>query len=85
MPNDKDSTGRKWVTGGNAPFREDLVAWPQEDGGLRAEAAAPEVVEVLPADDVHTQLARAKNEIRRLVARIDSLVEENERLRRAGK
>ena len=41
----------------------------------------PEVVVPLQ-DEVHAELARTKGEVRRLLARIDELVEENGELRR---
>jgi len=74
-------TGPQWSAGDHAPFRDDLVSWPSETTP-NPQAAAPVVV--LPeAPDLAAELARTKDEVRRLLARIQELVEENEQLRRS--
>jgi hypothetical protein len=76
-----EGRGPAFATGGLRKPREDLVAWPSD--------SSPEiVVEPAPAsidpdeEGVHAQLARAKQEIRKLLTRVQELSEENERLRR---
>jgi hypothetical protein len=81
-------TGRQWTTGGNEPFREDLVAWPAaatpKSEASPAAAAVSSEDEEAEASRPSDALARALQEIERLHAQIESLVEENERLRRAA-
>ena len=84
----KDSrTGRKWATGGNAPFREDLVAWPVPGGeskdrpppGVSATSPPPTIRDGdadLTADELRAELAEARALIRRLLARIEMLEKE---------
>ena len=82
----KEKTGRYFESGGHKPFRDDLVAWPKERDGKDAASPTPQPVVVLPAhDDVHAELARARSEVKRLLARIQELVEENGELRRAAR
>lgn len=87
------STGRQFESGGHAPFREDLVAWPSAPAGAHTEAADEQADEQdtraptpspAPANDevLRAELAFATGEVRRLLARVQDLVEENERLRR---
>lgn len=77
---------RRWATGVQEPLREDLVAWPAAtpEPVSAVEVRATPKADVAPEIDLHEELARAKREVRRLQARVDILVEENERLRRAG-
>jgi hypothetical protein len=81
----KDSrTGRQWSTGGNTPFREDLVAWPtpaKKDSiaatTTTTTTSAPPTARDgdadLTADELRAELAEARAVIRRLLARIESL------------
>ena len=82
----KEKPGRHFESGGHRPFRDDLVAWPNEVNGEIAAAPTPQpVVVLLPQDDVRAELARARSEVKRLLARIQELVEENGELRRAAR
>ena len=77
-----DARGPAFATGGLRKPREDLVAWPSESGP--AIETAPVSIDPEDGEDVHSELARAKREIRRLLTRVQELSEENERLRRAA-
>ncbi len=84
MAKPPEQDGEQWVSGGHKPFRDDLVSWPKEAPVEQPATPEPSVVGG-SGEDVHAELARAKNEVRRLLGRIRDLVEENERLRRAAR
>ena len=84
MSKPRESDGEQWVSGGHRPFRDDLVSWPKE--APLEQPATPEPSSAsISGEDVHAELARAKSEVRRLLARVRDLVEENEGLRRAAR
>lgn len=89
------STGLQFETGGHATFREDLVSWPipsavadtdteaaADDAESARRPATPSPAPPIDDEDVRAQLAFATGEVRRLRARVQELVEENEHLSR---
>lgn len=78
-----DTRGPAFATGGLRRPREDLVAWPTESGGVPSETTRISI-DHDEDEDVNAQLARAKQEIRKLLTRVQELSEENERLRLAA-
>ena len=75
-----DGRGPAFATGSLRKPREDLVAWPSDSSP--AIEVAPLSIDPEESEDADAQLARAKQEIRRLLTRVQELSEENERLRR---
>jgi hypothetical protein len=71
-------TGRKWATGEHLPFRDDLVAWPSP---APTEGEQARTADTMSADELRAELTRSREEIRRLQARVETLVEENTALR----
>ena len=63
-----DGRGPAFATGSLRKPREDLVAWPSDSSP--ALEAAPVSIDPEESEDTEAQLARAKQEIRRLLARV---------------
>ena len=85
MGNPRVKDGAQWESGGHRPLRDDLVSWPKEALLLEQPATPKPSTATASGEDVHAELARAKSEVDRLLARVRDLAEENERLHRAAR